>query len=260
MTKSAHGLGRAALRLLERLDGGTAGLRANRGNAMRVLIDSGLAQQESGGGLRITAAGRAWLLRLRGAGAVPDINPFRARHADLVCRSLGADGGPVLVNEAESPLAWLARRKGRDGRALIEPHQYLAGERLRQDFTFAQMMPRTTADWESPIGGARRAPGAGLNYSESAAAARQRLRRAVEAVGPEFSGLLVDVCCFLKRLEQIEQERIWPARSAKIVLQLGLERLARHYGLTSQASGKMRAASVAWTAAESGKPAAAETT
>ena len=35
------------------------------------------------------------------------------------------------MDEAESPLAWLARRKGRDGRALIEPVQLLAGERLR---------------------------------------------------------------------------------------------------------------------------------
>jgi hypothetical protein len=28
----------------------------------------------------------------------------------------------VTVNESESPLAWLARRRGRNGRALIEPH------------------------------------------------------------------------------------------------------------------------------------------
>ena len=78
---------------------------------------------------------------------------------------------------------------------------------------------------------------------------RSRARRpALDAAGPEFAGLLVDVCCFLKRLEDIERERSWPARSAKVVLQLGLERLARHYGYAGETRGRARSAVRTWLA------------
>ena len=83
----------------------------------------------------------------------PTIDSFRGQHLALAQRDIATELGraTVTVDESESPLAWLARRRGRDGRALIEPHQLLAGERLRADFTRANLMPRTTSNWASPI-------------------------------------------------------------------------------------------------------------
>jgi hypothetical protein len=178
-----------------------------------------------------------------------EIGSLRARHLELAQRRIDGPFGPqrVMVDEAESPLVWLARRKGRDGRPLIEPLQLMAGERLRAEFTRAQLMPRTTSNWSAPVADGPRGAGPTV-FTEAALSARQRVRRALDAVGPEFSGLLVDVCCFLKGLADVEHERGWPARSGKVVLQLGLDRLVRHYGLNAEARGQLRGEVRTWLA------------
>jgi Domain of unknown function (DUF6456) len=183
---------------------------------------------------------------------VPTIDRFRGQHLALSERQIATAHGRarVVIDEAESPLAWLARRRGRDGRALIAPYQYQAGERLRADFTRAHLMPRTTSNWSSPISSGRRGAGGerGAATIDVVIAARQRVHLALDRVGPEFAGLLLDVCCFLKGLADIERERAWPPRSAKIVLQLALDRLARHYGLAAQIRRRSRAAVRTWLA------------
>jgi hypothetical protein len=196
------------------------------------------------------------------AAMVAEIGPFRAKRLAIgrrpdpaasggIVSAKTGSAGTVMVNEAESPLAWLARRKGRDGRPMVEPEQLMAGERLRADFTFAQLGPRLSVDWSAPLaaglGGGSGGPAA---LADAVIAARQRLAGALAAVGTEFSGLLLDVCCFLKGLEDVERERGWPPRSAKVVLQLGLDRLARHYGLRAEARGRSRVPLRAWRAEE----------
>ena len=112
-----------------------------------------------------------------------------------------------------------------------------AAERLRRDFEVGALQPRITANWSASVndGPSERATGGMADLTDMALAARVRVDRAMHAVGPELSGVLVDVCCFLKGLETVERERQWPARSAKLVLRLALESLARHYGLTPAA-------------------------
>ena len=180
----------------------------------------------------------------------PTIDGYRGRHLTLGQRQIATELGraSVTVDEAESPLAWLARRRGRDGRALIEPHQLQAGERLRADFTRAHLMPRTTSNLSSPISSGRGGGERASTFTETMIAARQRVHQALDAVGPEFAGLLLDVCCFLKGLEDVERERAWPVRSAKVVLQLALDRLARHYGYAGEARGRGHASIRTWLA------------
>jgi hypothetical protein len=181
------------------------------------------------------------------SGLDPSIDRYRLQHLSVV-EGVGPDvGAGAKFDESESPLIWLARRKGTDGRPLIEPHHLQAGERLRCDFTLAQMMPRTTANWHAAVAGRHRGQTSG-HLTDRVIAARQQLRHALNAAGPEFSGLLIDVCCFLKKLDIVERERRWPARSAKVVLLLALESLARHYGLRTEVRGSANVGIRSWTA------------
>lgn len=151
---------------------------------------------------------------------------------DIELVAIAGEAGPaaVLANLSESPLAKLVRRKGKDGRPFLNAREYDAGERLRADYTRGQIMPRLGANWEASVASGRRADGGGMaDLTDAALGARRRVDKAIEAVGPELSGVLIDVCCFLKGLERVESERGWPVRSAKIVLKTALGVLARHY-------------------------------
>lgn len=141
-----------------------------------------------------------------------------------------------LRNLDESPLAWLARRRDKDGQPMISASQFSAGEQLRADFTRSQMAPRITSNWSGFLsggdgGGRRGPPGHGVDMADHVVASRQRINEAMAAVGPELAGILLDVCCYLRGLETLEKAAGWPQRSGKIVLQIALQRLARHYGL-----------------------------
>lgn len=200
---------------------------------VRAAFAAGLVERE-GGRLVLSPAGRARLRRL--ACGEED---FAAQHRELGTRRIAIAGAAdeiVTVNHAESPLAWLRRRRGRDGEPILDEGQFAAGERLRADHAFGAIVPGMRGMAWSALGSGAGGPSArdprgGLvELTDATLAARARLERAIREVGPELAGVLIDVCCELKGLEQVERERRWPPRSAKVVLLLGLTRLARHYG------------------------------
>ena len=194
---------------------------------------------------------RSMARRSRGEGAASPAegrpNRFRRRHMELETRAVEAADGPVqvLVNAAESPLAWLRRRRGADGRPLVDDAAFAAGERLRADIARAGLQPRLTLDWTRGPGGGARGP---ADVADATLDARQRVAEAARAVGSDLAGLLIDVCGFLKGLETVERERGWPPRSAKVVLLIGLSRLAEHYGIATEARGPDRSRPRHWRA------------
>ena len=149
-------------------------------------------------------------------------------------------------NVAESPLSWLFHRRDRNGNPLIGEAEFNAGERLRADIWFAQMSPNVTQSWSvtASTGGSGRRGAQAAEQADNVIAAAERVRRALDAVGPELAGILIDVCGHLKGLEEIERRARWPQRSAKLVLTIALSALARHYGLIGEAPAGSRAARV----------------
>ncbi|MBX8824538.1 DUF6456 domain-containing protein [Ochrobactrum sp. SFR4] len=134
------------------------------------------------------------------------------------------------VNNAESPLAMLYRKNKQTGRRFLSDDEFHAGERLRADFTRGNMMPRISANWDASVAGRVRGErGGAAELSDNALDCRDRVNKALIAVGPELSGILLDICCFLKGLELVERERSWPARSGKMMLKTALSILHRHY-------------------------------
>ncbi|WP_067221930.1 DUF6456 domain-containing protein [Stappia indica] len=201
---------------------------------LRAAFAAGLVERGGKGRLVLSQAGRARLRRM--ASGEED---FAAQHRETGTRRIAIAGAAdeiVTVNHAESPLAWLRRRRGRTGEPILDDGQFAAGERLRADHTHGAIVPGMRGMAWSALGSgggssSGRDPRGGLvELTDTTLAARARLERAMREVGPELAGVLIDVCCELKGLEQVERERRWPPRSAKVVLLLGLTRLARHYG------------------------------
>ena len=108
---------------------------------------------------RITEIGRSFLKRelaeeesaRRASGSQRRRRPFWpsiARAGErLFADPDGGEPATLEVNLGESPVGWLARRKGPDGRPFLAPEEVDAAEKLRADFEAAQIGPSVAQDW-----------------------------------------------------------------------------------------------------------------
>ena len=229
-------LEKMARRVLKKLLGG-AHLERGADGDYAVLGGAGRTGKLSGPFVQAMRA-RGWLtgegrLKLSDAGegflAREGADKFAAQHQLRRSKTITDPDGrarSVTFNAAESPLVWMHQR------GIVGDVQCAAGERLRRDYTLAQLSPRLGVDFSAPVVFGRRAAKPGFALTETVIAAKQRFAKAMSAAGPGLSDILFDVCCHLNGLEHSERARGWPRASAKVVLQIALDRLAAHYGMT----------------------------
>lgn len=214
----------AAGRATRRADTYVAGDVALAVADLNALSSAGVVAMD-GETCRATAEARSWLKR-----AMLDADAFAAQHR---IEARGPEG--VGLNLAESPLARLAASSG-GGAAFLAPHQVEAGERVRRLVERAALQPRVTMSYSAAhtAGGQL---GRAAEITDMASEARRQLDDIQRELPADCAGVVLDVCGFLKGLQLVETERGWPRRSAKLVLRIGLEQAAQHFGLMPEAVG-----------------------
>lgn len=187
-----------------------------------------LVAHVAGSQLRLSLAGEAWNARRSGGTSSKRL---------LVERGLAEDGEAtasgrgtrrtrsVTVNLGESPLGWLMAR------GMISERQFAAGERLRADWTLAGLGPRVTMRWDPSPGHAKGAPHQHMDPTLAQISARQRFDGAIAQAGSGMNDILWRVICAGEGLASAETALGWPKRAGKLVLGLGLDRVADFYGI-----------------------------
>ncbi len=182
-------------------------------------------------GLR-PAPGGGWRLARGAQGGRSLAKPGRPSVIDGRREIMGPDGRRAshAANLGESPIAWLARRRDGEGRPWLTLPEVAAAETLREDFVLAGTVGRLTMAWDAGPR-ARGGRGPGQEPAERARAAKDRIARALDTVGPGLREILEHVCFAGSALDAAERGLGLPRRSGKTVLKLALQRLAAHYGL-----------------------------
>ncbi|MBX9575817.1 MAG: hypothetical protein K2X07_09270 [Caulobacteraceae bacterium] len=134
------------------------------------------------------------------------------------------------ANLTPTAIAWLATRRDAEGRPWLSPAERAAGERLTRDAEMAQAGPSLTLRWDAlPRSGSGSA--ARFEPEDHAHRAGRRVEAALTAVDPRLRPLVEAVCVRGSALQAAEGQLGLRRRGARDLLKVGLQALARHYGI-----------------------------
>lgn len=136
----------------------------------------------------------------------------------------------------ETPLAILARRRNKSGKAFLSRALVAAGQRLREDFEISKLASCDHGTWDQCLLDA--APEATLSKDLRQREVIAHVAAALRELGPSLGDLALKCCRYLEGLKVNEQSQGWSVRSRNIVLRIALQRLRRHYDQTHGPGGE----------------------
>ena len=131
-------------------------------------------------------------------------------------------------------LGQLARSRNGEP-SFLNAHHLEAAGRLLTLFERSRLSGRTTMKYGPRVDSGH--GGHAHEMGDMALDARKQLAELYSSLPRDCADIVIDVCGYEKGLQDIERERGWPRRSAKLVLRIGLDALAARYGLSPSAIG-----------------------
>ena len=174
-----------------------------------------------------TSLARNWLKRKMLAD-----QSFADQHRQISVQTNG-----VRKNLAHGTLGTLTIGKNGAPPFMLQ-HHVEAARRVEKLVELAQMRQRTTMSYDpTRVGDTSGSSCVGPELGERAIDARNALNLCLGKLPSDCADVVLDVCGLQKGLQLVEQERRWPRRSAKMILRVGLEQVAAHFGLIASVTG-----------------------
>jgi len=192
-------------------------------STVKQLISQGVLSC-SNGTYSATTDARSWLKRLR-----------------LI---LLKQDQPIITSCEQKPImsendiiVRLSRKSKGEKEAFLAAHHVLVANRVSALIAKSQLRPSITQNLSVLRQGGKASSSGLIDLSDMAIDCRKRLEQLVLQLPKDCAGVVVDVCGFEKGLQQVEFERSWPRRSAKLVLRMGLDHAAEFWNVAAFAQG-----------------------
>lgn len=191
---------------------------------VNALISQGVLTK-GGNGLLTTPEARSWLKR---------------QHLRLLQEDnhLPQPTGPVVG--ANDTIARLSRANKGEAEAFLLPHHVLVANRVSILIERSRLRPNITQNLSVLRQPKGTTPAGIADLSDMSLDCRKKLTELISHLPKDCAAVVVDICGFDKGLQQIEFERQWPRRSAKLVLRMGLDHAAEFWNINAYAKGGQR--------------------
>jgi hypothetical protein len=182
------------------------------------------------------AEAKGWLCR-RGEGrglSADGLLAARSRSSDPAERHRKMVERPVMLDTGLIVTANANAREGALGKwaDMLDPAERNAGERFLADYHRSTLMQPVTRNWAptAPRRGEGR-PSGREDAALSAIAAKDRVMKVLDALGPGLARIVEAVLIREESLAAMERRFGWAQRSGRTVVKLALGRLAEIYGM-----------------------------